>query len=118
MHNHHEREQWDYETGMASEQQNAFALSSMERRIRNDYPRAVELARSGRYVLMSDGEICCRFTDAVVGYDRILVGDYATPEEALAACLEDEGSYILGPEQVVPKPPADYLPADCGECPF
>ena len=74
-----EQEEWDF--CPANECQNAYALSQMERK--PDDGRAIdELLSHGRYVLVMFREDYCRFTDAFLGTNRMMLGDYETSEEA------------------------------------
>lgn len=114
-----EQEQWDYEMGMATEHQNAYAWSMMNRKP-DDKGHANELLGMGRYVVISEHPIYCPSTDASMGVATLLLGDYATHDEAVEFCrgyeaCEEEFVRILTPTVVVLNPP---VPLTDDQIPF
>lgn len=91
-----EQEHWDHEAGVASEFQNAFALSKMTTTIRNDSERIAQLALEGFFVAVSECEVQCRYTDALLGYSRRVIGHGRTRAEALALLAGDD-DYVVDP---------------------
>ena len=77
MYSEQEREHLDYEMGSASELQNAYALSCMERKP-DDRGKVNELLRVGRYVVVTEIDLFCPRTDAGMGVHVALEGDYTT----------------------------------------
>lgn len=112
-------EEWEYQMGAASEQQNALTVSRMEM-APDDRAAANELVSLGRFVLVSEYSAYCPRTDALMGSRLWMVGDYATHDEALAAMRErdndpDEYVHILSPVKPVLNPVPELTP---DEIPF
>ena len=64
-----ELEDIDYNIGAASEFQNAFAVSLMERQP-DDSEKIENLVKQGKFVLFRIVEVCCPRTDALMGNGR------------------------------------------------
>jgi hypothetical protein len=97
-----EMEERDFEMGRATELQNAYAFSVMVRRP-DDSVKIRELVAVGRYVVVADVLEYCPLTDASMGSRRVLVGDFATYDEALEECSkhdDDEVYVTIVPPQV------------------
>lgn len=120
-----ELEEHEYRMGMASELQNAFAWSCMNREP-DDSAKINELIAAGRHVVVSERPIFCPSTDACMGSHKMLMSDWATRHEAEIACRElddadaqhdyDEGSNYVLPELVADTP---YISGhDVSEIPF
>jgi hypothetical protein len=77
------QEHFDHEMGCATEQQNAFAWASMNRR--GDDPRINEALAAGKHVIVESGPEYCPYTDALMGSRKILVSVHETREAAEAA---------------------------------
>jgi G:T-mismatch repair DNA endonuclease (very short patch repair protein) len=94
-----EREHWDYEAGVASEFQNSFAMSKMTTTVKREDARIAQLRREGHYVAVSECEVCCRFTDALIGITRTVIGTARTRQEALVLCGGEESAeaYVADP---------------------
>ncbi len=115
-----EREEMDFNMGMASDSQNAFALSQMEWDRHNDEPKIVALVKAGRFVVTHHETRYCPSTDAIMGADVYYCNDYATREEA-----EFEAGRLVfescGSMEVYVRPYNDYVPpvvVDDSEIPF
>ena len=125
MYSEQEREHLDYEMGSASDLQNAYAVSCMERKP-DDRGKVDELLRVGRYVVVTETDIFCPRTDAGMGVHVALEGDYATQDEAEMAAQElhdkwgspyhDCGVRVLFPVPVVKV--SNYVPPADDEIPF
>jgi len=76
--NTQEQEHWDHEAGVASEFQNSFAVSKMTTTVKREDERIAQLRREGHYVAVSECEVCCRFTDALIGMARTVIGTART----------------------------------------
>ena len=76
-----EREQWEYEAGWASEQQNALAVSRMNQPP-DDSDKINEAIANGLYVVIEEGPAYCPITDAIMGSRQYLVTTFKTLEEA------------------------------------
>jgi len=116
-----EQEELDYQMGVATEQQNAYALSCMERKP-DDKAKINALVDQGRFVVVVRGPEYCPHTDALLpGSRQLCCGDYATREEAMAALLKEVGD---DPDPdlnytILPHPPvADYTPPTNENIPF
>lgn len=101
--NKQEREQIEFEVGIASELQNAYLVGKLTAPP-DDAQKACDLAKAGRFVVVTDRTTYCQATDAINGLHRTVVGDYATHEEAKAAVLakapeidDEESLYIIPP---------------------
>lgn len=113
-----EREQAEYEAGMANEWQNAYAVSMMERKP-DDRAAAEELVSLGRYVVVREGVIFCPRTDASMGTAVYMLGDFETHDEALELARsegrDDDGDCwvrVMSPTPVILNPPTPLDPAD------
>lgn len=115
-----EREQWEYESGMASEHQNAYALSMMERKP-DDRAAAEELVSLGRHVVVREAVIYCPLTDASMGTAMHLLGDFETQDEAAELARQDGADdgdcwvRVMSPKPVILNP---YTPPTLDEIPF
>jgi hypothetical protein len=120
-----EREHWDYEAGCATELQNAFARSQMERD-QGNVGETRTLLLLGYHVVVSVMAQYCRSTDAALGSRRRLVHSTLDGDEAKRMCRnlnEDIGDCdgefyytVESPqEHTVALPPK---PIDDDECPF
>ncbi len=101
---------------MSIELQNAFALSRSEYQSSCQAKRIEELLAEGKFVIGYTQDICCRFTDAVLGYEEVILSVHETLEEAEAAMDPDDYLTFLAE----PKPkeePVTYVD-DAGDCPF
>ena len=110
------QEQEERDFNPATEAQNAYAWSRMNRR--PDHPKIAEHVAAGRFVVVHEVPQFCPHTDAAVGSRKLFGGAYATRAEAdaaLTACIEEYGydedvrSYIL-PELEQERP--DDCPLD------
>jgi hypothetical protein len=96
-----QQEELDYQMGCATEQQNAYALSCIDRKP-DDMGKINELVAQGRFCAVARGPEYCRFTDALLPGGRcLLVGDFASRAEAEAALAKDAGDD--------PDPEVDYF---------
>lgn len=93
MYDGQEQEQRDYEMGISSEWQNAYAISQLNREP-DDSQIIQDLVTIGRFVLYSEYPVNCRLTDATLGYDKTYIADFATREEAEAA-MTSKSDYEL-----------------------
>jgi hypothetical protein len=127
MWNVQEQEQRDYEAGMASEAQNAFALSGMLRQ--PDDSAAIEAALDrGSFVVVVEHPVYCRFTDAILGSDRDLDSEHPTRAAAEARAAEvhadlgaaacEIGVYVLPPAPLAPPAPRPAAPLTDDDLPF
>lgn len=96
-------EHMDHEAGCASELQNAYALSMMERKP-DDTAKINILVAAGRFVVVEQYPIYCPRTDAGMGIRKHCVGDYATRAEAELAA----GAMMVDPDSNIGVLP--YLP--------
>jgi hypothetical protein len=96
-----EQEQFDYEMGMATELQNAYAYSRMTTTIKNETKAINELSAAGWYVAVGQFEICCQHTDALIGTEISIIGKALTFERALAMCGGEESydAHVVFPER-------------------
>ena len=99
-----EREEMDYQMGMASEQQNALTVSRLTQKP-DDRFKIDELVAAGRFCVIEDVIAYCPITDAIMGNRLYLVSDHATLAEANAA-VSPEGDFeayqrVVGPMPVI-----------------
>jgi hypothetical protein len=115
------QEELDYQMGMASELQNAFAVSRMlaaEEGTTQDDPQIEQELAKGKFVVVIQGEVCCPITDALMASPYGFISSHDTREEAEKAALEQDDGY---PVFVLPHAPyAPYVLPDVqdGELPF
>lgn len=101
------QEECEYEAGCATELQNAYALSQIERPRRNDQKKIDGLVAQGRFVVFTSAAVYCPRTDAILGCETVCVSDHATRAEADAAADafgESDEDFAIGVEG--PRPPA------------
>jgi hypothetical protein len=118
------QEHLDYMAGVASEHQNALALSRLEHT--DDSGKIAELVKAGRFVVVAHGPAYCRFTDAIYGVRKVYIADYATEAEANAdpRYNDDDPDPEVNVLVYPLKPPAplpvdlDLLPRGDDEIPF
>lgn len=104
--------------GYTNEYQRVYAQSCMTTRLHNDEPEARRLTLAGKFVVMASLEVCCRFTDGLIGYDYVIQGVFDTLEEA-RMFLEQDGPSDIGIYRI-PAPRLEPQPVeDIGdEIPF
>jgi hypothetical protein len=126
MWNIQQQEQWDYEAGWATEQQNALAWSRMNRRP-DGAGRIAELVAAGKFVAVVEATEYCPSTDAIMGSRKDIDSVHDTREAAEAAVSkiyesdypDDWSAYVL-PRVSHAEPAAaraDVAPGD-DELPF
>jgi hypothetical protein len=105
-----------YGDGFANEYQRTYFVSQLARPIKDERACAAKLHAAGRVVVCANYEVCCPVTDALIGYDFVIIGDYASIEEAAIETAPDrEGPFIFEPEP--PQAPAPQS-TDNDEIPF
>lgn len=112
------QEEMDYQMGAASELQNAYAMSMMNRKP-DDSQKIEDALAAGKHVIVEEGPEYCPITDALMGSRKFLVSEHATREEAEAALAGmEEGdpdiSVYIRPYKPAPPPPV----YDRDEIPF
>ena len=97
----------DYGDGYNNDSQRAFAASQMERPRKNETNKAIQLAKSGKYVVVVSYPVHCPSTDAVLGEETVIEKVCSTKKEAEKeqAHLHGDGNHdnrysIIGPEDV------------------
>jgi hypothetical protein len=77
---------------------------------RREYDPADELdlimghVDAGKYVVVVEHEVCCKFTDALLGREQRIYSVHDTLEAARAACGEEcDVLYIMGPDARSPQ---------------
>lgn len=117
-----EREHYEHEMGCYSNEfQAAYDLSRREARIVNHTALIQKWVSKGLYVAVHEHDVCCPFTDALLGRDIRIVGVCRDRNRALAMLKlgsypEDDENYVTGPKtpcEECGKPSTDGL---CGEC--
>lgn len=112
-------EQMDYEVGMATEHQNAFAWAGMNRK--GDDIRISEALAAGKHVIVEEGTEYCPYTDGILGSRKFLISVHENREDAETGLQQyavehpdydpEIGVFIL------PYKAVEYAPLDC-EIPF
>ena len=99
----------------------AFDLSRRETTIQNDSAKIHQARLDGKFVVVSEHEVCCKFTDGLLGYAVVIDGIFDT--EAEAKVLSDKlghsdgaGGGIAPPIEEVAEVEVEEVPKD--ECPF
>ena len=83
-----EQEEADYNIGNATEQQNAFAWASMNRKPQD--PRINQELQNGRFVIVYQSPEYCPYTDACMGSRKFFGSAHDTREDAETALKNDE----------------------------
>lgn len=100
MYSQAELEHIQHEAGaFRNEHQAAYALSRSETKIVDQTPLIRKWVSKGLYVAVQSHEVCCRFTDAILGYEVRIVGVCRDRARAVAMLKlgnypEDENSYV------------------------
>jgi hypothetical protein len=98
--------------GFTNEFQRCYHDSRIRRPIKAEHTKAEQLHALGRVVVCASWEVCCPVTDGLIGYDFVVIGDFATREEALQATgldtreYDGDGRFIFEPEPATPPAPA------------
>jgi len=89
---------------MSNDFQNAYELSNCQRR------KLERLLIEGKYVIAGNVDIPCKFTDAIIAVETVILSVHKTREEAEAAFEDDGIAYIADPSKVDPDPEIAYGP--------
>jgi len=106
--------------GHHNEYSRAFEHSRMRQEpMKDERALAARLHAAGRVVVCGEWEVCCPITDGLIGYDWVVLRDFATEAEALAYAGQGEdrpdGIFIYVPPKASgPQTPID----DDGQIPF
>jgi hypothetical protein len=68
--------------GFSNEYQRCYFQSRLERPLKDERNEAVRLHAQGRYVVCAEWEVCCPTTDGLIGYDWLVLKDFATEAQA------------------------------------
>lgn len=104
----------DFGDGCNNEFQRAFEVSRMNTPRIDISGKIAELVKAGRFVVTTNDLVYCRYTDAVIGAQESIAGDYATYAEALAKA-EDVHLYGDGNVSIYPNPNAPVFTAQNAE---
>lgn len=110
--------EWDVEhgDGYTNDFQRAFAHSqATQKRPQGQRKEAEELAKKGKFVVISDNNIHCKTTDAVLGLCVAIEGVFDTEEEANKKAEEiapyTDGVGVITPDSIKPKTYHDPKPS-------
>lgn len=110
--------EWDVEhgDGYTNDFQRAFAHSqATQKRPQGQRKEAEELAKKGKFVVISDNNIHCKTTDAVLGSCVAIEGVFDTEEEANKKAEEiapyTDGVGVITPDSIKPKTYHDPKPS-------
>jgi hypothetical protein len=105
------QEELDYDP--RSEFENALHISRMEWHNKNAAQNAKiqQLIEDGRFVVILTHPVYCPRTDAIMGEDKILIGDYPVYADALRRA-EEENEKLCGEESLVILPREDSRPIE------
>jgi hypothetical protein len=93
-----EQEHIEHEAGcFRSEFEAAYGLSRRETRIERQDDEVNALTKEGKFVVVRQHEVCCRFTDAILGVTLSVVSVHENEAEAVAAAGDDEELGIARP---------------------
>jgi len=94
-----QQEHLDFEAGAATEAENTFTQSKRNATVADDSKEIKALRKQGRYVVVSEHDVCCPHTDAVIGHSVRLVDSFFSKAEVVFAMKGPESPelYILPP---------------------
>ena len=97
-----------------NEFQNAFALSQIEYKSTCQGKKLEDLLAKGKYVVGYTALIHCKFTDAVIASEEVIMSVHDTREEAEAEISAEDYDLFLAE----PKLEIETVPAPVEDCPF
>lgn len=102
-----------------NEFQAAYELSRIEYVSKCEAKKAQALSDDGKIVVVTDGLVHCKFTDAVVASETFIDGVFDTIEEAEAMIAEHSDEYCDEPPYIFQTQcPVSFISDDDGGCPF
>jgi hypothetical protein len=109
--------------GYSNEFQRVYAQSRMRTTIPNERDYAARLHAQGLYVVCSEYEVCCPYTDGLLGYAFVVERSFDTREAAEAYIGVDpedrpEGIFLYSPPPAPAPAPAAVEDDDDDEIPF
>lgn len=94
----------DLDGSYSNEFEAAYDLSRREYDPADELDMILGHVEAGKYVVVVEHEVCCKFTDALLGREQYIASVHDTRAEAEAACDEDnETLYIMGPDERAPE---------------
>lgn len=114
-----QQEEYDYQMGMASEAENAFAWNRMNMKP-DDSAKIQEAIDAGKFAVVLDGPVYCPSTDAIMGSQRFLdsVHDTRAAAEAKAYDLGDMDEIDVYVLPRADRPATPYVPLTDDDIPF
>lgn len=80
----------------------AYDLSRIEYDPADELDLILGHVEAGKYVVVVELEVCCKFTDALLGVEQRIAGVHDTKEAAQAEANE-LGAYVMGPDDRTPE---------------
>jgi hypothetical protein len=84
--------------GYSNEFQRAYAASQLGRLVINERAQAAALTAAGKYVVCAQQEVCCNVTDALLGYDFVIIKVCDTLAEAETLTAGSDYVFLFQPE--------------------
>ncbi len=94
-----QQEAMDFEAGVGTEAENTFAHSKQTITVVDESKEIKALRRQGKYVVVSEHDVCCPHTDAILGRSIRVAGSFFSREEAVFALKAPESAelHVLAP---------------------
>lgn len=80
----------------------AYDLSRMEYDPADELDLILGHVEAGKYVVVTEVEVCCKFTDALLGVEQRIAGVHDTKEAAQAEADKLGACYVVGPDDRLP----------------
>jgi hypothetical protein len=90
--------------GYSNEYQRCYAQSCAQTVVPNERDEAFRLHSQGLIVVCAQREVCCRVTDALIGYAFIVIGSYTSRTVAEICVKEYSDAFIFEPAPPAPAP--------------
>ena len=115
-----EQEHNDHEMGaFQNEFQAAFTMARMQTPRVNETAQIAALTAQGKFVVVSDHDLYCPYTDAVLGASISIHSVHDTLEEAQAVCPEpDANFYVVEPPCRSETAVLEDADDEADDCPF
>jgi hypothetical protein len=84
--------------GYSNEFQRAYAVSQLGRSVINERAQAAALTAAGKYVVCAEQEVCCNLTDALLGYDFVIIKVCEYLDEAETLIAGSDYVFLFQPE--------------------
>jgi hypothetical protein len=93
----------NYDGSYSNEFEAAYDLSRMEYDAADELDLIMGHVEAGKYVVVAEVEVCCKFTDALLGVEQRIAGVHDTKEAAQAEAEKLGECYVVGPDDRRPE---------------